>query len=239
VATTTRTAAIIGVGPGLGMSMARRFGREGFRVALVSRTDARHGKYLADLASHGIEATAHIADVTDKDRLAAVLKEIGDIGDIELAYYGPAPAILPRSIIDIDVAAAQSAFAWVWPAVQVAGAVLPGMVSRGTGGLLIAGGLSSIRPMPMLGQLALASAALRNYALTLNAALADRGVYAGTLTIGGLVERGDIHAMVTADAEKYGAAAAHTLDPDRLADAAWHMYQTRDHAEEVFDALGR
>ncbi|WP_280238544.1 STAS domain-containing protein, partial [Nocardia abscessus] len=29
-------ALIVGVGPGLGMSMARRFGREGFRVALVS-----------------------------------------------------------------------------------------------------------------------------------------------------------------------------------------------------------
>ncbi|MEU6189621.1 hypothetical protein [Nocardia sp. NPDC047038] len=92
--------------------------------------------------------------------------------------------------------------------------------------------------MPMLGQLALATAALRNYALTLNAALADRGVYAGTLTIGGLVERGDIHAMVTADPAKYGAADGHTLDPDHLADAAWDMYRTRDRAKRVFDALG-
>ncbi|MEV4397373.1 hypothetical protein [Nonomuraea sp. NPDC049607] len=33
--------------------------------------------------------------------------------------------------------------------------------------------------MPALGALALSSAALRNYALTLNAALAEKGVYAG------------------------------------------------------------
>lgn len=237
---TTPTAAIIGVGPGLGMSMAHRFGQEGFRVALVSRSDARHGAYLTDLASHGVDATAHTADVTDTERLTAVLEEINGTGDIEFAYYGPGSTtqqIVP--IADIDVQTAQAAFEWVWPAVQVASAVLPNMQKRRTGGLIFAGGLSSVRPMPMLGQLTLAAAALRNYALTLNAALSDRGVYAGTLTIGGVVERGDIHAMVTADPGKYGAADGHTLDPDRLADAAWHMYRTRDRAEQVFDALSQ
>ncbi|MBF6327028.1 SDR family NAD(P)-dependent oxidoreductase [Nocardia transvalensis] len=233
----TRTAAIIGVGPGLGMSMARRFGREGFRIALVSRGSDRHPAYLADLAAQGIEATAHTADVTDVDGLATVLAKIGDV---DLAYYGPGPTtqqIVP--ITEIDIPTAQSAFDWVWPAVQVAGAVLPGMLDRGTGGLIFAGGLSSVRPLPMLGQIALAAAALRNYALTLHAALADTGVYAGTLTIGGLVERGDIHAMVTANPAKYGVAEDHTLNPDQLADAAWNMYTTRTHPEEVFDALGR
>ncbi|MBF6172321.1 SDR family NAD(P)-dependent oxidoreductase [Nocardia blacklockiae] len=232
----TPIAAIIGVGPGLGMSLARRAGRAGYRVAVVSRNAARHEGYLADLASHGIDATAHAADVTDTDRLAAVLDEIGEI---DFAYYGPGPttqSIVP--ITDIDIPTARSAFEWVWPAVQVAGAVLPGMLARGSGGLLFAGGLSGVRPMPMLGQLALATAALRNYALTLHAATAERGVYAGTLTIGGLVERGDIHAMVTADPATYGAAEGHTLDPDVIADAAWEMFRTREHAERVFDALG-
>jgi len=231
---TTRTAAIIGVGPGLGMSLAHRFGREGYRVALVSRGAARHGTYLADLAGHGVEATAHAADVTDADRLAAVLDEIGPV---DVAYYGPGPLSQPLPITDVDVATAQSAFDWVWPAVQVVRAVLPGMVDRGAGGLLFAGGLSSVRPMPMLGQLALAAAALRNYALTLHAGLADRGVYAGTLTIGGLVERGDIHAMVTADPERYGSADGHTLDPDAIAEKAWRMYRSGNRAEEIFDAL--
>ncbi len=238
--TTTRTAAIIGAGPGLGMSMARRFVREGFRVALVSRGNGRHDAYLVDLAAHGVDATAHTADVTDTQRLTAVLEEISGVGDIELAYYGPGPTtqrIVP--ITDIDVSTAQSAFEWVWPAVTVTSTVLPEMLKRGAGGLIFAGGLSSVRPMPTLGQLALASATLRNYALTLNAALADRGVYAGTLTIGGLVERGDIHAMVSADPAKFGAADGRTLDPDQLADAAWDMYNARDRAEQVFDVLGQ
>ncbi len=235
---TTRTAVIIGVGPGLGMSMARRFGREGYRIALISRSDARHGAYLADLAALGIDATAHTADVTDSDRLATVLAQIAADGDIEFAYYGPAPAQLPVPIARIDVPTTRAAFDWLWPAIQVVGAVLPGMLERGAGGVIIAGGLSSVRPLPMLGQLALLVAALRNYALTLNAALAEQGVYAGTLTIGGLVERGDIHATVTADPAAYGAAQGHTLNPEEIAETAWEMYRKRDRAETVFDVLG-
>lgn len=235
---TTPTAVIVGVGPGLGMSMARRFGSEGFRVALVSRSDARHEGYRKDLAAQGIDATAYAADVTDRDRLKAVLAEIAGGGDIELAYYGTGPAQQPVPITETDAAAAQSAFEWVWPAVDMVHEVLPAMLTRGSGALLFAGGLSSVRPMPMLGQLALPSAAIRNYAITLNAALADQGVYAGTLTIGGLIERGDIHAMVSADPGRFGSLDGHTLNPDALAATAWDMYRSRDRAEEVFDVFG-
>jgi NAD(P)-dependent dehydrogenase (short-subunit alcohol dehydrogenase family) len=33
----SKTIAVFGVGPGMGRSIARRFGREGFQVALVAR----------------------------------------------------------------------------------------------------------------------------------------------------------------------------------------------------------
>lgn len=234
---TARIAVIIGAGPGLGMSMARTFGREGYRIALISRSDTRHGDYLADLSVLDIEATAHTADVTDLDRLGAVIAEIAAAGDIEVVYYGPA-AGQPVPITEVDVQTARAGFELLWPVVQVVDAVLPGMRERGAGGVIISGGLSSVRPMPMLGQLALVGAALRNYALTLHAALADEGVYAGTLTIGGLIERGDIHAMMTADPATSIAAQDHTLDPDAIAETAWEMYRTRDRAETVFDALG-
>ena len=125
---------------------------------------------------------------------------------------------------------------WLYPAIDVVRHVLEGVVVRG-GGLLFAGGLSAVRPMPMLGAFALAVAALRNYALTLNAALADKGVYAGTLTIGGIIERGDIHRMVESSPEQFGALAGHTLHPDDIAETAWQMFVKRDRAEEVFSVL--
>ncbi|WP_237048521.1 hypothetical protein [Lentzea guizhouensis] len=89
--------------------------------------------------------------------------------------------------------------------------------------------------MPGLGALTLNAAVLRNYALTLHAALADKGIYAGTLTIGGLIERGDIHQLLTANPEQFGQIP--TLNPDDIAETAWQLTVSRNRAEEVFNAL--
>ncbi|TDD80259.1 SDR family NAD(P)-dependent oxidoreductase [Actinomadura darangshiensis] len=231
------TTVVIGVGPGLGMSIAHRFGREGHRIALISRTATRHPGYVASLEAAGIEATSHTADVRDSDALLAALDAAGDI---DVAYYGPGamdPSARPAPITATDAAAAKESMSWVYPAIDVVGAVLPGMLERGGGGLLFAGGLSSVVPIPMIGHLALSSAALRNYALTLHAALADQGVYAGTLTIGGLIERGDIHRVLTSGQDGLGEMTAGTLDPDTIADTAWNLYAKRDSPEAVFNAL--
>ncbi|MGI5207963.1 SDR family NAD(P)-dependent oxidoreductase [Spirillospora sp. CA-108201] len=232
------TTVVIGAGPGLGMSVAHRFGREGHKIVLLSRNRTRHPAYLAALEAEGIEATARAADVRDRDALLAALDAIGPV---DVLYYGPGaadPAARPASVTSMDVPTAQEAMSWMYPAIDAVGAVLPGMLERGGGGLLFAGGLSAVVPMPMLGGFALSSAALRNYALTLNAALAEKGIYAGTLTIGGLIERGDIHRMVTTQLDDLDGLTVGTLDPDAIADAAWDLYAKRDGPEAVFNALG-
>lgn len=230
------TAVVLGVGPGLGMSVAHRFGREGYDVVLVSRSAQRHEGYLASLAEAGVTARAFAADVRDRAQLSSTLDSIGPV---DVAYYGPGAADLndmPGEITTTTSDEARAAMDWLYPAIDVTQRLLPGVVERG-GGLLFAGGLSSVLPMPVLGALALSSAALRNYALTLNAALADKGAYAGTLTIGGVVERGDIHKLVESRPEQFGGLAGHTLDPDDIAETAWQMFVKRDRAEEVFNVL--
>ena len=112
---------------------------------------------------------------------------------------------------------------WMYPAADVVQQVLPGMAERGGGGLLFATGLSAVLPMPALGKLAILSAALRTYALTLNAALA---------------EQGSIYQMVASRPEQYGDVKAMSLDPDDIADTAWALFSGRDRAEAVFNALG-
>jgi NAD(P)-dependent dehydrogenase (short-subunit alcohol dehydrogenase family) len=229
---------ILGAGPGLGLSIARRFGRAGYVPALVSRSAARHAGYLASLAEDGIDADSLAADVRDGAQVRSALDTIADRhGVIEVLYYGPAavdPAALPKPITQTDPAAVHEAMSWVYPAIDVTGHVLPAMMERGSGGLLFAGGLSSIRPMPALGALAVSSAALRNYAVTLNAGLAGTGVYAGALTIGGLIERGDIYRFVASRRDQFGDAASVSLDPDEIADTAWDLYTKRDRAEATF-----
>jgi NADP-dependent 3-hydroxy acid dehydrogenase YdfG len=227
--------AVLGVGPGLGLAVARRFAAAGSAVAMVSRSDARHDAYLAALPGSGHRAFT--ADLTDPGALTATVARISDdLGPIETLYHGPAVAgsrgIVPLPSADAG-AIREPIDNLLLPAVTAVTAVLPGMLARGSGAILLPGGLSGRRPMPVLGNLAPASAALRMYALTLHEAVAAGGVFVGALTIGGLIAGGDIHRMVTAGP---GGDAYPVLDPGEIAEAAWRMAAGRSPAETVFEA---
>ncbi|MFN6551967.1 SDR family NAD(P)-dependent oxidoreductase [Mycolicibacterium septicum] len=230
---------VLGVGPGLGLSVAQRFGAAGYRVALISRSPQRHSGYLAALADNGIEAAAYVADAARPDQLRSAIDAArARFGRIDVGYYGPAAfeTAPTGDITDLDAAGAKAALDSVVPAVDFAAQLLPEMRRRGSGGLLFAGGLSSVVPMPPLGGLALAAAALRNYAVTLHAALAPTGIYAGTLTIGGLIERGDIHRAM-ANSGQFAGIAIHPLNPDELAEQIWQLYTDRAAAETVVNVI--
>ena len=57
--------AIIGAGPGLGAAVARKFGREGFAIALISRDQSKLDTMAADLHKDGLTATGYAADVRE------------------------------------------------------------------------------------------------------------------------------------------------------------------------------
>lgn len=68
-----KTIAIVGAGPGLGLSLAKKFGEKGFRVAVISRNPDKLSIILKKLRELNIEAQSFVADVTD---LAALKQAI-------------------------------------------------------------------------------------------------------------------------------------------------------------------
>ena len=62
---------IVGAGPNLGVAIARRFGREGFSVGLVSRNQEKLDGLAGELEADGITAAGAAADIRDSDGLAA------------------------------------------------------------------------------------------------------------------------------------------------------------------------
>lgn len=211
-----KTLAVVGMGPLLGMSVARRFGKEGLRVAMVSRNQSKLNGYVAELAALGIEAAAFPADVCNRSQLAAALDRIKtDFAPVDVLEYSPLAQMFNlHSVLDIDADDTQPFIdQQLFGAMIAVRRVLPDMLRKGEGALLLTTGCSSIIPMPSHANGALAVCALRHYAYMLNAALADKGVYAGTISIGAFIE------------------------PDYLADLYWDMYQKRDRVEEVFGNL--
>ncbi|MGW6496284.1 SDR family oxidoreductase [Nonomuraea angiospora] len=155
---------IIGAGPGIGLAVARRFGKEGFEVSLVSRSQDRLAALVAQLGD--VRATAHAADLTDERSLEAAL---ADIGPVDVLVYNGAGAVRAlTSVLEVTRESAQDAFdSAVLGAVTAVRAVLPHMLERGSGTLLFTSGISAVHPLPFLGNVGIAVSGLRNYALSL------------------------------------------------------------------------
>ncbi|OZC59735.1 short-chain dehydrogenase [Rhodococcus sp. 06-621-2] len=226
----SKVIAVFGAGTGLGASVARRFGREGFRVALVARRRERLNALVSELAEEGIEAAAFPADLSDPARVPALVDAIRDrFGQIDVVEYGPGgadPYFTPATQLDATTLERFSRL-WLLTPVELFRTVLPEMTERGDGAVLMATGLTALQPMANRSGPGAVMAAARNYVYSLNAELADTGVYAGTLCIGALIAGSEIAQAATAAAEVL------IVDPAELAEHYWDMYTRRDRVEQV------
>jgi short-subunit dehydrogenase len=227
------TIAIYGAGPALGMAAARRFGREGFQVALVARGRDSLDAMTRELAADGIDAAGFQADIADRN---AAVRAAGDIesrfGPIDVLEYSPTPGRLLAGPLEMDVATLAPLLDLdLFTPVALAGRLLPGMRERGHGGLLFAMGAAAKYPIPQIAAAGIVLSGLRSYVLTLNAALQGTGVYAGALIIGATIENSRFHRSQSARA--MGDQATPVVPAGGLADRLWDLYTKRDRAEDV------
>ena len=195
-------AVILGAGPGIGLAVGRRFAREGFRVAMVSRPSDPLEAFRTALAAAGAEALVLGADLADPVQMAAVLSTIHAWGgEAEVLVYnasagtpGPAATLAPAHLaqdFQVNVASPLEAVRWA----------LPGMLGAGRGTLLFTGGGLALQPKPGLAAASLGKASLRSLALSLGHELAPQGLHAATVTVCGFVQPGTaLNADVVAEA---------------------------------------
>lgn len=230
----SKTIAVFGAGPGFGRAVARRFGREGFRVALVARSRAKLDDMAAELSADGIEAAGFVADLADREQLPRLVDAVVDrFGGIDVVEYAPAgPEWMERQVEIRECGPASFEFGLDMllrtPSALV-GLVLPGMVERGEGAVLFGLAVAASAPVPRLGNIAVAASAARAYLNNLHASLAGTGVYAGLVQVAGMVGGSE-------SAEYFArrwdpAMLPDPLDPADLAEAAWNLYTTRDRFE--------
>ncbi|PZG13724.1 SDR family NAD(P)-dependent oxidoreductase [Nonomuraea aridisoli] len=210
--------AVIGAGPGIGFAVARRFGAEGFEVALVSRNERHLTPLTERLAAEGVRATGHAGDLTDETSLSHALDRIGPVDVLVYNGAGTARALTP--VLEVTRRSAQDAFdGAVLGAVTAVGAVLPAMLERGSGTLLFTSGISAVHPLPFLGNIGIAAAGLRTYVLSLAEVLAPRGVHVGHVAIAAAVAPGSPAA------------------PESVAGTHWNLHAGRDRHEVILGDL--
>ena len=83
-----KVAAVLGVGPGLGAAIARRFAAEGFALALMARREESVAAVREEIEAAGGEALPIPTDATDPDSVAASFERVrNELSDPEVFVY--------------------------------------------------------------------------------------------------------------------------------------------------------
>lgn len=178
---------VVGVGPGLGMALARRFGREG-DVALIVRDDESGARFVDELAAQGTRATAYAAALDDEAGLADALQRVRTAaGDPDVVIYNASLGIDvgPQDVTRDELIAALRL--GTFAAVTTYQATVPAMRERGSGTFIVTGSGVSVNPWPGTIALTVDKAALRAFARGAARDLEGTGVHAGTVTIMGVL----------------------------------------------------
>lgn len=182
-----KTLAVIGAGKGFGLSLAKRFGMEGFQVALVARNAIKLQEMVSELHAAGIEASYFTADLYSPEQIKQAIDNIQKkYGHIDVLEFSPTSGNYPpTSVMELTVDNARDLFeAYVASAIHVVNTVLPEMLNKKEGALLFTTGLSAMYPVPMMGNIGIAFSGLRNYIANLHTELSSKGIFVGHRSLG-------------------------------------------------------
>src|ERR671917_2371873 len=213
------TAAILGVGPGLGAAIARRFARGGFAVALMARREESVAGVREEIEDAGGTALTVSADATDPASVVAAFDRVrAELGDPEVFVYN-AGAFQMGGILEVSPEKFDECFkANCAGAFYAAQQVLPAMVERGRGTVLLTGATAALRGSARFAALAVGKFGLRALAQSMAREFGPQGVHVAHVIIDGQISTPRVRGMYP-DREE------HTmLSPDAIAQTYWQLH---------------
>lgn len=200
-------AIVIGMGPGLGQALVRKFATEGFAVAFVGRRAGAIADSESSLRAQGLDVAGFAGDAGKSGEMDEVYRRIRDrYGNAEVLVYNAAIIEPARFVTRSGIGEAKYGMAEGWVArgepasvdyvvdafrINVAGAhhaaaaVAPAMIARGRGTILLTGGVLAFGPWIEWGVTSMGKAALRSLGHSLHKELGPLGVHVSTVAIHG------------------------------------------------------
>ncbi|CAL8471258.1 g10800 [Coccomyxa elongata] len=218
-----KTAVVVGIGPGAGAGIARRFAREGYKVALISRRQESIAPVEKGLRASGAETLAVPCDTgKPEDVVAAHARVCEALGAPEVLVYNAGPGGFtwpPPAALDISPEAFSRGFdSGVTGALVWAQQVLPAMLKAGRGTIIFTGATASVRGSAKFAMLACPKFALRALAQSLAREFQPQGIHVAHAIIDGIIDAPRLRSMMPhRDPETF-------LSPDAIADAYWHLH---------------
>jgi NADP-dependent 3-hydroxy acid dehydrogenase YdfG len=197
---------IVGSGPGISLSVAYRFAREGFKTVFVARNEKSLQQLSQKINNTGFQASYQVCDVTDFEKTQQLIKQINEQSPIDVVLYNAA-ASTGSNMEEISNKSLTNDFEVnVVGAFNVAKASIEVSSSEKPMALLFTGGGLALKPYYEYTSLSIGKAGLRSLVFSLAQQFRNTHVKIGTVTVAGFVKKGT------------------RFDPDRIANEFWHLF---------------
>ncbi len=174
--------AVVGVGPGNGEALARRFSADGYAVALL----ARRGELTARLAAELPRAKAYPCDVADAAAVSKAFEGIhADLGDVDVLVFNAGSGVW--GTIE-EVSAEDFERAWRVNTLGLfltARQAIPAMRRRGQGAIIVVGATASRRGVAGTAAFAPAKMAQKGLAESMARHLWPAGIHVARIIVDG------------------------------------------------------
>jgi NAD(P)-dependent dehydrogenase (short-subunit alcohol dehydrogenase family) len=210
-----QVAVVVGVGPGLGASLARRFA-QGYTVAIM----ARRAEYLRSLGDEIRAARGNVlevpADVTNPVQIEAAFKTIREkLGPPEVLLYnaggGTRGTVMELTLEQFESSWRANAFGGFLCVRQAVEA----MIANGHGAMLFTGATAGMKAGPLSAAFGSAKFALRGLAQALARSLGPHGIHVAWINVDGAI---DIPGRSRPQLKEED-----MLKPDAIAETYWHL----------------
>jgi len=180
---------VVGVGPGIGASVATKFAKEGFSVALIARTKEKLDPVATNIAKYNTKILSVTADATDPVQVKEAFDKIKkELGPVNVLVYNCSSA-LRCSILDIKPEQFELSFKTSCAgALYCSQQVLPSMITDKQGTIIFTGATGSLRGSANFASFASGKFALRALAQSMAREFGPQGVHVSHVIIDGAVE---------------------------------------------------
>ncbi|HWP09532.1 MAG TPA: SDR family NAD(P)-dependent oxidoreductase [Polyangiaceae bacterium] len=210
--------AVVGVGPGNGAALARRFHREGYAVALL----ARSSEFSATLATELEGSRAYACDVGDETALERTFAAIAaEMGPVEALLYNAGSGVW-GNIEEVSARDFEQSFRInALGAFVAAKQVIPAMKQAGRGNIVFIGATASRRGNVKTAAFAPAKAAQRSLAESLARYLWPAGIHVAVVILDGVVDLPRTRKMMPDKPQSF------FVSPDDLAESVLALTQQK------------
>jgi NADP-dependent 3-hydroxy acid dehydrogenase YdfG len=184
----SRVVLVVGAGPGVSGSVARRFGRDGYDVALVGLDESVLEGLAESLRAGGVDAAWRAVDITDARAFTAAVTSLGEnAGRFDVLHFNPS-AFRHKSPLELTAEELASDVTLGVGALLTALQAARPFMSAG-GRVTATGSMAADKPWNEAASLGVQKAGLRNLMNSIDTTLKPEGIRGVSVTVRGTLAR--------------------------------------------------